>query len=491
MTAEYKPSARVTALADIVLTTGGGLCLLLVFYYLYYYDWTEQRQFTDPKALVFYCALPAVLATVLFASLRRQPLYKVRLALAVVSTGASAYFLETTAALFTYLPSVQAQKELQQKAESAQKLGIDFDTRTPLEIVADMRKEGISAYPRPDRFLRSEYGAGDELLPLGGVSNRPTVVCNEGFGHLIYESDERGFHNPKGLWTVGQIEIAALGDSYVQGFCVPPDKNFVSLIRKQYPNTLNTGIAAFGPLEMLAVVKEYLHFVKPRVVLWFYYEGNDLKDLDRARSSTLLMGYLRDGNQGLWNRQGEIDRVLAKYIAKEIEKGKLSRMLEELSEEFADTTELLLKLRGILKLARTRQALGLTFGQAEVNPEDAYRGPSDYTPELKHLFQQVLLETKNSVTRWGGSLYFVYLPTFRNDWTKVRKDRKETMELVRALEIPIIDIHQVFQSHSDPVGLFTLRMHNHYNIEGHRLVAEKVLESIASRSGAGGFIHGL
>jgi hypothetical protein len=40
---------------------------------------------------------------------------------------------------------------------------------------------------------------GTEALPLGGISNRPTVLCNETGQYTIFDSDERGFPNPKNI----------------------------------------------------------------------------------------------------------------------------------------------------------------------------------------------------------------------------------------------------------------------------------------------------
>ena len=45
---------------------------------------------------------------------------------------------------------------------------------------------------------------------------------------------------------------------------------------------------------MLAKLKEYVSPRQPRIVLWFYYEGNDLTDLQREQQSMLLRNYLND-----------------------------------------------------------------------------------------------------------------------------------------------------------------------------------------------------
>ncbi len=51
--------------------------------------------------------------------------------------------------------------------------------------------------------------------------------------------------------------------------------------------------------------------VKPRIVLWFYYEGNDLIDLQRERRSPLLRNYLTDGfTQSALSRQADLDHAM-------------------------------------------------------------------------------------------------------------------------------------------------------------------------------------
>ena len=61
----------------------------------------------------------------------------------------------------------------------------------------------------------------------------------------------------------------------------------------------------------LATLEEYLQPLHPKIVLWFYYEGNDLIDLQKERKNKLLMRYL-NGNfsQNLIALQSEIDRAI-------------------------------------------------------------------------------------------------------------------------------------------------------------------------------------
>ena len=190
-------------------------------------------------------------------------------------------------------------------AELTAKWGNTIDTRTADEVIADLRTRNVEALPiitpanhlliaQPDGSQRSAISVdGEEVLPLAAVSNTVTVLCNENGQWIDYRSDQRGFSNPNEIWQSDRLDIAALGDSFTHGYCVPADKTFVALIRKRYPATLNLGIAGDGPLLMLAKLKEYVSPRQPRIVLWFYFEGNDLTDLQRERQSMLLRNYLR------------------------------------------------------------------------------------------------------------------------------------------------------------------------------------------------------
>jgi lysophospholipase L1-like esterase len=208
---------------------------------------------------------------------------------------------------------------------------------------------------------------------------------NENGPWVTYRSDEYGFHNPTGIWQSAPLDIAALGDSYTHGHCVPSDKNFVALIRRRFPATLNLGVSGNGPLLELATLKEYLLPLKPKIVLWFYYEGNDLSDLQNERQSALLRRYLHDDFRG--------------------------------------------------------------------------------------------------VSVPGGALYFIYLPTWeRYGYSNpgvLANQRMKILTVVNDLTIPIIDMHTVFQSQSDPLSLFPFGEPGHYSEKGHKVVAEEVLRAIS------------
>ena len=215
-------------------------------------------------------------------------------------------------------------------AKLAKKFRVEIDTRGGFEVITDLRKRGLDAVPiitpanhlfvtHPDGSVKSAVNInGTEVIPFGGISNKVTVLCNESGSWINYTSDEHGFNNPSETWQSGQIDVAALGDSFAQGYCVSADKNFVALIRRSYPATLNLGMAGNGPLLMLATLKEYLPRFTPKIVLWFYYEGNDLTDLQTEKKSAVLMRYLKnDFNRGLLARQSDVDQALTNEIGRQ------------------------------------------------------------------------------------------------------------------------------------------------------------------------------
>jgi hypothetical protein len=273
------------------------------------------------------------------------------------------------------------------------------------------------------------------------------------------------------------MAIVGVGDSFTQGNCVSSDKSFMALIRHQYRGTLNLGMSGEGPLFMLAALTEYLPAVKPNVVLWFYFEGNDFAELSKEGKSPLLRRYVGDNfNQGLFDRQAEIDQALMQYVEKEM--GRELAKRGEVAEGDVEPDESWYRfpnLLTVLKLSRLRGMLGLVYGRTTQDAEGWYsQGQLD-------LFRTVLLQAKRSVEEWGGTLYFVYLPARDRYVYGQEYHRESILAIVKSTSVPIVDVHAAFQRESDPMRLFPFGRFGHYNEEGNRLVAEEVLRAIGSK----------
>lgn len=482
MTTQMRFLTRAAKIANVVLAGGGVATVLVWLRVLYDHGVTGNRSFGSSTSLVFYCILPAAIASLLFAGLRLKSTYKVILAVLCVSIVTSAYTVELSLPIPEKEAWIEFSLEKQHEIlQLAKQDGVEFDVRNPAEVIAGLRQRRIDAvsavFPRyllkrqPDESVKSAVSEdGQEVIPLGGITARLTVMCNQSGQYVTYTSDEHGFHNPRGIWQTDRLEIAALGKSFTQGFCVPSERNFIALIRNQYPATLNLGMATHGPLFMLATIKEYLQVFRPKSVLWFYSEGYHVSYLQHEKKSALLARYMTDVyTQGLLGRQSAIDRALTDYVEKE-------QPHEPVKPPASPNKTPRNEFLKTVKLHDVRQKLGLAYG----TDEQELIKRANLEADMK-LFHNILSQAKIRVNAWGGNLYFVYLPGWARYGNNARdgdKERTNILALVRSLGIPIIDLVPAFQAHGDPLSLFPFRRFYHYNERGHQLVAEELLRII-------------
>ena len=339
MTRVRVPSESAGRVAGTVLGIASAISLA-AFGRFAYLGLTGQRRFVTLVDVALYYLVPFLAAVLLFGSRRLPALGKLRAVMSLLAFIAALYATDGALALsnrtsvatgplregqlkpvMTVL--AQSQNRKRYAADLAATFGRPIDARTPAQVVADFREKGIDAeriitasnqlfISQPDGSVESAVHIdGREVVPLGGVSNKRTLVCNESGQWIDLPSDRHGFNNPDEVWQLARMEIAVLGDSFTQGYCVPSGRSFADLIRQQRPATLNLGISGDGPLLELATLEEFLPKLTPKIVLWFYYEGNDLTDLQTERKSAVLMKYLNDGfSQQDLDRQADIDRAM-------------------------------------------------------------------------------------------------------------------------------------------------------------------------------------
>ena len=437
-----------------------------------------------------------MLIAVLLLALRLRPALRVNAVMMLMVLGMSLYLSELVLAVRDDLASIQKQVKWlpfyageDKLAIVANTLGIPFDRRSRLEVLSDLRSKGIDAWPvigARELFRRQRNSSyrdslieieGVPVLPLGGISTTTTVFCNENGYYAIYESDEHGFHNPRGLWRVSPLDIAVIGDSFVHGACVKTDTNFTSVIRQRYPATLNLGGYGNGPLLELATLKEYVPPLHPRVVLWFYFEMNDSTDLLREKQS-FLTKYLTPGyTQGLIAKQPEIDQALKVHVERAMVD--LTRRVDVIMffEHILDSLSHLAEFEEFIKLWQIRRTVWVAFHKLEGDLQVNRPGPA-LTREDLDLFGKVLSDAKTTVGGWGGTLVFVYLPQYERyaNPELVNKNRDQVLRIVRDLRLPLIDLHHTFEAQADPLKLFPFRQEGHYNENGNRVVAEEVLK---------------
>ena len=481
--------------ADVVLMIGAVVSAFLLLYFFHEYAWAERREFRTPIFAALYYIIPTALATFLFLSLRFKSVTKIKIVLPILSLLVTVYALELFLVLSGATPSTAVEPAMTRLARSSNKkddaerlgraYGVEIDIRNRKDVIADYGKEGVEAVPvvtpsnhlfvkLEDGRIKSSVTIDGGKLPLAGISNKTTILCNESGEWITYPSDEHGFNNPTGIWEEKSIQIAALGDSFTHGYCVPPDRNFVSLIRQHYPSTLNLGVSGDGPLLELAKINEFLEDRKPQTVLWFYYEGNDLTDLQSERKSDLVMDYLQDGfRQNALAQQNSIDLAIMSLLPK---LGARESANLEKRQTIADG--IVESFFSIAKLSILRQKVGLVGGEdAGFSGEKA-----DLDGANMYVFRAILTRAKSRVDAWGGHLFFVYLPEWARyshytSWGKAKRD--EVLQIVHDLEIPVIDLNPAFEAQGDPLSLFPFRQVGHYTESGNQVVAKEVLDSLS------------
>jgi hypothetical protein len=387
--------------------------------------------------------------------------YKINLILGCLSTLFSVYLVEILLFVFNR-DTINPAHLFEKRKEFARAQGFLFDDRPASQVIADLKKQGIEAYPAvfPYLFVEVNKTIPDTLpiLPLSGISKTTTVFCNEYGKYVIYESDEHGFNNPYGGFAQKAIDIILIGDSFAQGHCVEPGRDIGGQLRKTWNNVISLGMNGSGPLLEFAIFREFAEPMKPKIVLWMYYEGNDLRELEKEKNESILLKYLDDNfSQGLMNKQAEVDQFLIGYVTQKTRAGKNH------SQKQQNNTWILL-----VKVWHLRNKLGLA--------------PSPLSPVPPPLFTTILKKARDITLSWGGKLYFVYLPDRERYVRDVDHEnfmsRDQVLSIAQQLNIPVIDIHEAFRNSPDPLSLFPFKLPGHYTPEGYRIVAQHIAKSL-------------
>lgn len=345
--------------------------------------------------------------------------------------------------------------------EAAKAAGLPYDQRPAEEVVAELRAKGEDAvlHFSPSFLAESDgilRGNGERIFPLGGMSRKLVVHCNE-FGRWeTYRSDEHGFRNPPGLYKA-PVDAVVIGDSFAEGACVPDGQDLAGRLRAIWPRTLTFGMGGAGPLIELGTLEEYAAPLKPKRVFWLYY-ASDITDMLSEQRSLTLLGYALGGKQGLF----EHPRAVAAAW---------------------DAFELEARERGVRPFAGSRERTG-ALDKARRFLLFYYlrawaRGSYPLTPverDRLETYLGLLAGAKLRVEGWGGQFVFVYLPERAAflDPLKADRYRGPLLEGVKALGIEVVDGTEVFEAGGDPLSNFWEGVSTHYDADGYRKLAQSL-----------------
>ena len=409
------------------------------------------------------CACAVVL---LGLSLRLPAPARSNVALLVAASGASVLAIE---ALLSWQGGTWRDMREEVTVSYARAAGRPVGSLDTWEVIRRLRREGATeAVPFFGSANRGYVSTADgvRLRILAGVSRATTVSCNESGRFEPYLADEHGFNNPPGLHGTALLDVVTVGDSYTHSPCVPPAASTAGRIRTlAFPHTLNLGIRGAGPLSGLAALIEYGSPAQPKVVVWNWYEGNDLQDLQAEMQDPALRRYLAEPvPSGLAALQGEIDLAWRRQAVR-----------AEVLDRFLPVADLLL-------LRSTRGRLNL------LNHPPITRVPLSDA-------EDVLFAAREAVRGWGGRLLMVYLPDAErycgvvDAWRRecdprlrrymrgALNQRDDVLALFERLGAPVVDGHAAFLETGRPGDMF-FHPFSHYSPEGYRVVADAVLREL-------------
>jgi hypothetical protein len=91
-----------------------------------------------------------------------------------------------------------------------------------------------------------------------------------------FTTDSRGFRNRRELESA---DIVLIGDSYVEGFYVSDHETAAAVLEDlSGASVANLGQSGYGSLQELEILRRFGLALKPKMVAWFFFEGNDLYD---------------------------------------------------------------------------------------------------------------------------------------------------------------------------------------------------------------------
>ena len=336
------------------------------------------------------------------------------------------------------------------------KTGKKYDIRSKWEIYNDLRKndKNISINISPIRHLNKKN---IKIFPLSGISNIETIHCNENGYYSIYKSDRYGFNNPDKEWDSDIIEYLLVGDSFAHGACVNRPNDIASVLRNlSNKSVLNLGYTANGPLIQYATLKEYLSS-KIKKIVWIYYAGNDLSDLKIEHKNFILRKYLNDDNffQDLKSKQNDIDKINNKTL-----KNQANSYLNNLKKD----SQIKYKILKFIRLNKTKDKVRKIFSKKE------------YQVVKDDVFFEILKKAKQLAKNNNSKFYFVYLPDFNRyqDENYSFEEEEKITQLVKKLDIPMINIHELLFKNKDQLEFYPFRIYRHYTVEGYEEVSRTI-----------------
>ena len=285
---------------------------------------------------------------------------------------------------------------------------------------------------------------------------------------FTFHTDEHGFRNPS-PWPA-RTDVVVVGDSMAFGYGVDDEQAWPRLVAEALPATdiINLGLIGAAPQQYLRVLETFGLELRPKLVLFMLFPGNDLHDADtfqRWLDADTELAYDQ------WRRAAGQPRDL----------GRLRQLLED--------SHLVAFLRG------ARTSLDSAITSSTIDFEDGHRlqlVPALLRRDLEMAqpgrpeFELVMatIERARAVTRQHGSEFLVLLMPTKEEVYLPRIGEPApplTESFGAALDrrgIGFIDLTRDLQAHARDNAPLFYEIDGHPNAEGYQLLARVVVDHL-------------
>lgn len=324
--------------------------------------------------------------------------------------------------------------------------------------------EGLPPAHTVKKFNREAGVTRTEDAVLSGVPGKRVLLCSAEGRPVIYQADRYGFRNPDEAYD-RPIDRLLLGDSFVEGVCLPDGQSLVDQVRARGGNVVGLGTRGAGPLLELAMLGRFGPAIRPKSVVIVFYEGNDWENLGHETAYPWLRGITK------------ADTRFGPAVMPEAVRDRMAATIQDWEGRARPSTFGVLAkanfVRNSLALHQTWAQLGLAY------PKAARDIP---------IYDRILARSKAMVEAWGGRLAILYVPQ-TSRFTGLlphgfvyNEIRDRVTRSASKSGIPVIDLSPVFERAPERLALYG--PDGHLSARGARVAAGTLDHALAIAQGA-------
>ena len=308
-------------------------------------------------------------------------------------------------------------------------------------------------------------------------------ILQSGIYHQIFNPDINGFWNyDNSLYE--QTDVVMIGDSFGMSTCVNYPHDFRTQLEKlSKKKILNLSPGSSGPIKQLRIIEELTKDTKFDYFFWFFYEGNDEKDLNYDLSNNYLekdMTFFQTASN--FNQQTTGKQILKSKDEIFVDYKKLREIIKNTNSdhnlEKNWDNEKVLKIK--IFLSERLRGLNSLIKYFIIKKKSNTSFQKDYDLVVNRMSKHL---NKRNVTK----RYIIYLPQY----TRLVHKKKNHPEIIKfnllkntvksiseKYNFEFIDSAKYFHSRKNPLDIFPYKLPNHYNENGYKILAEYVNKKV-------------